>query len=298
MIRDNKLITAMITPFSENGNIDYLTAQKLAIALVKTGSDGILIGGTTGESPTLSDNEKLELFKCVKDAVGGKADIIAGTTDNNTSKSIELSIEAQKIGVDGLLYTVPAYNKPTQQGLIDHFNKIADSVDIPAILYNVPGRTSVNMEASTTTELSNHSNIVGIKEASSDMDQIAKIISNTSSSDFKVWSGNDDETFSIMKLGGHGVVSVASNIVGLQISKMLIAILEGNIESASNKHKNLLPLFEALFWITNPILIKRALNISGFNVGGLRLPMLDSNEFEDRFAKLLSNYEIDIINSK
>tara|TARA_S200000501_G_scaffold317138_1_gene310400 strand:+ start:1132 stop:2028 length:897 start_codon:yes stop_codon:yes gene_type:complete len=297
MITDNKLITAMITPFSENGNVDYITAQKLAIGLMKTGSDGILIGGTTGESPALSDKEKLELFKCVKEAVEGKADIIAGTTDNNTSKSIELSIEAQKVGVDGLLYTVPAYNKPTQQGLIDHFNLIADSVDLPAILYNVPGRTSLNMEAGTTIKLSNHSNIVGIKEASSDMDQIAEIITKTSSSNFRVWSGNDDETYSIMNLGGHGVVSVASNIVGLQISKMMLMMSDGNIESASNEHKNLLPLFEALFWITNPILIKRALNISGFNVGGLRLPMLDNNEFNEKFSKLLSNYEIDITNA-
>ena len=232
MITDNKLITAMITPFSENGNVDYITAQKLAIGLMKTGSDGILIGGTTGESPALSDKEKLELFKCVKEAVEGKADIIAGTTDNNTSKSIELSIEAQKVGVDGLLYTVPAYNKPTQQGLIDHFNLIADSVDLPAILYNVPGRTSLNMEAGTTIKLSNHSNIVGIKEASSDMDQIAEIITKTSSSNFRVWSGNDDETYSIMNLGGHGVVSVASNIVGLQISKMMLMMSDGNIESA------------------------------------------------------------------
>tara|TARA_B100000941_G_scaffold271564_1_gene230378 strand:+ start:4349 stop:5245 length:897 start_codon:yes stop_codon:yes gene_type:complete len=294
MIIDNKLITAMITPFSENGNVDYKIAQKLAVALSKTGSDGILIGGTTGESPTLSDKEKLELFKCVKDAVEGRADIIAGTTDNNTFKSIELSIEAQRIGVDGLLFTVPAYNKPTQQGMIDHFNKIADSVDIPAILYNVPGRTSLNMEAETTIKLSDHSNIVGIKEASSDMNQIAEIISNTSSSNFKVWSGNDDETFSIMKLGGHGVVSVASNIVGLQVRKMVLMIIEGDIESASNENINLLPLFEALFWITNPILIKRALNISGFNVGGLRLPMLDNNEFNEKFSKLLRNYEIDI----
>ena len=189
---------------------------------------------------------------------------------------------------------MPAYNKPTQQGMIDHFNKIADSVDIPAILYNVPGRTSLNMEAETTIKLSDHSNIVGIKEASSDMNQIAEIISNTSSSNFKVWSGNDDETFSIMKLGGHGVVSVASNIVGLQVSKMVLMIIEGDIESASNENINLLPLFEALFWITNPILIKRALNISGFNVGGLRLPMLDNNEFNEKFSKLLSNYEIDI----
>jgi len=298
MIAKNKLITAMVTPFMKNGDVDYGAAKELALALSKTGSDGILIGGTTGESPTLSNNEKLELFKSVKEAVNGNADVIAGTTDNNTSESIKLSIEAQKLGVDGLLLTVPSYNKPTQQGLIDHFNMIADSVEIPGILYNVPGRTSLNMEANTTIKLSRHNNIIGIKEASSDFSQITKIITETSGTNFRIWSGNDDETFSIMALGGHGVVSVASNIIGLQISKMIGMILDGNIGSASNLHKDLLPIFEALFWVTNPILIKRALNISGFQVGGLRLPMLDSNQYEAEFSKLLNNYEIDVINPK
>ena len=298
MIAKNKLITAMVTPFAENGDVDYGAAKELALALSKTGSDGILIGGTTGESPTLSNNEKLELFKSVKEAVNGNADVIAGTTDNNTSGSIKLSIEAQKLGVDGLLLTVPAYNKPSQQGLQDHFNRIADSVEIPGILYNVPGRTSLNMDANTTIELSKHENIIGIKEASSDFSQITKIITEASGTNFKIWSGNDDETFSIMALGGNGVVSVASNVIGLQISKMIGMILDRNIESASNQHKNLLPLFEALFWVTNPILIKRALNISGFQVGGLRLPMLDSNQYEAEFSKLLNNYEIDVINPK
>ena len=298
MIAKNKLITAMVTPFTKNGDVDYGAAKELALALSKTGSDGILIGGTTGESPTLSNNEKLELFKSVKEAVNGNADVIAGTTDNNTSGSIKLSIEAQKLGVDGLLLTVPAYNKPSQQGLQDHFNRIADSVEIPGILYNVPGRTSLNMDANTTIELSKHENIIGIKEASSDFSQITKIITEASGTNFKIWSGNDDETFSIMALGGNGVVSVASNVIGLQISKMIGMILDRNIESASNQHKNLLPLFEALFWVTNPILIKRALNISGFQVGGLRLPMLDSNQYEAEFSKLLNNYEIDVINPK
>ena len=294
MLKNDRLITAMITPFKDNGDVDIDTAKKLAIALNKSGSDAILIGGTTGESPTLSDHEKLELFKNVKDAVADNARVIAGTTDNNNLKSIELSLEAQNLGVDGLLLTVPAYNKPTQQGLIHHFNKIADSVNIPCILYNVPGRTSLNMEAETTLKLSLHENIIGIKEASSDLSQITKIISNTSDSDFRVWSGNDDETFSIMALGGFGVVSVASNIIGNQIKTMMGSILEGNIESAANHHKELLPLFQGLFWVTNPILIKRALNISGFNVGGLRLPMVDSKEFENEFSKLISKYDIDV----
>ena len=294
MIEQNKLITAMVTPFNNNGDVDYEASKELAKALVKTGSDGILIGGTTGESPALSNIEKLELFKSVKEAVGNSSDVIAGTTDNNTSESIKLSIEAQKLGVDGLLLTVPAYNKPTQEGLLAHFSKIADSIEIPGILYNVPGRTSLNMDAETTIELSKHENIIGIKEASSDISQITKIITKTSGTNFKIWSGNDDETFSIMALGGHGVVSVASNIVGLQISKMIGAFLDGNIELASKQHKQLLPLFEALFWVTNPILIKRALNISGFDVGGLRLPMIDSNQYYEKFSNLLSEYEMDI----
>ena len=242
----------------------------------------------------MSDEEKLKLFKEVKESVGDNARVIAGTTDNNNSKSIELSIEAQKLGVDALLLTVPAYNKPTQQGLIDHFNKIADSVDIPGILYNVPGRTSLNMTAETTLILSSHENIVGIKEASSDLGQITRIISESSDTDFRVWSGNDDETFSIMALGGFGIVSVASNIVGVQIKRMMGSILEGNIESAADQHKELLPLFQGLFWVTNPILIKRALNISGFNVGGLRLPMKDSGELEEDFSKMISRYDIDV----
>ena len=294
MIEQNKLITAMVTPFNNNGDVDYEASKELAKALVKTGSDGILIGGTTGESPALSNIEKLELFKSVKEAVGDSSDVIAGTTDNNTLESIKLSIEAQKLGVDGLLLTVPAYNKPTQEGLLAHFSKIADSIEIPGILYNVPGRTSLNMDAETTIELSKHENIIGIKEASSDLSQITKIITKTSGANFKIWSGNDDETFSIMALGGHGVVSVASNIVGLQISKMIGAFLDGNIELASKQHKQLLPLFEALFWVTNPILIKRALNISGFDVGGLRLPMIDSDQYYEKFSNLLSEYEMDI----
>ena len=294
MITNDRLITAMITPFQKNGDVDYDAAKRLAIALSKSGSDGILIGGTTGESPTLSDEEKLKLFKEVKESVGDNARVIAGTTDNNNSKSIELSIEAQKLGVDALLLTVPAYNKPTQQGLIDHFNKIADSVDIPGILYNVPGRTSLNMTAETTLILSSHENIVGIKEASSDLGQITRIISESSDTGFRVWSGNDDETFSIMALGGFGIVSVASNIVGVQIKRMMGSILEGNIESAADQHKELLPLFQGLFWVTNPILIKRALNISGFNVGGLRLPMKDNGELEEDFSKMISRYDIDV----
>ena len=201
-----RLITAMVTPFTNNGDVDFERAKEFALALVNTGSDGLLIGGTTGESPSMNEDEKLELFKSVKEAVGDSATVIAGTTDNNTNASIDLSKKAEKLGVDAILLTVPAYNKPTQDGLYKHFVKIADSVSIPGLLYNVPSRTSLNMDTDTTLKLAKIDNIVGVKEASSDPDQITNIISD-SPENFKVWSGNDNETFSIMSTGGHGVVS-------------------------------------------------------------------------------------------
>ena len=291
-----RLLTAMVTPFDQEGNVDFQRASELSKALVKSGSDGLVIGGTTGEAPTLSYDEKLQLFSIVKESVGPEISVIAGTTDNNTQVSIDLSKDAEKLGVDGLLLTVPAYNKPTQEGLYKQFVKIADSVNIPGILYNVPSRTSLNMEAETTLKLSSIENIIGVKEASSDLDQVTEIISNAPEG-FKVWSGNDNETFLIMMLGGYGVVSVASNIIGTQVKSMMGLILEGEIEKASSLHKKLLPLFNALFWVTNPIPIKYALNKKGFPVGDLRLPMVMPDEISDSGVKLdeiLDNYHIDV----
>ena len=259
-----RLITAMVTPFKDNGDVDFDRAKEFALELVRTGSDGLLIGGTTGESPSMSEDEKLKLFKSVKDAVKDTANVIAGTTDNNTIASIDLSKKAERLGVDAILLTVPAYNKPTQEGLYRHFKKISESVSIPGILYNVPSRTSLNMDADTTLRLANIDNIVGVKEASSDPDQITNIISEAPE-DFKVWSGNDNETFSIMSTGGHGVVSVASNIIGSQVKKMMGYILDGQTELAANEHKRLLLFFTSIFWVTNPIPIRYALNRSGFN---------------------------------
>ena len=256
-----RLITAMVTPFTNNGDVDFERAKEFALALVNTGSDGLLIGGTTGESPSMNEDEKLELFKSVKEAVGDSATVIAGTTDNNTYASIDLSKKAEKLGVDAILLTVPAYNKPTQDGLYKHFVKIADSVSIPGLLYNVPSRTSLNMDTDTTLKLAKIDNIVGVKEASSDPDQITNIISD-SPENFKVWSGNDNETFSIMSTGGHGVVSVASNIIGNQVKKLMGFILDGQTELAAKEHKRLLLFFNALFWVTNPIPIRHALNLS------------------------------------
>ena len=294
MTQIGRLLTAMITPFDENGNLDYKQARKLATSLVASGSDGLVIGGTTGESPSMSDDEKIRLFAEVKEAVGDTASVIAGTTDNNHNKSIELSKEAEKVYVDGLLLTVPAYNKTTQEGLFQHFKVISESTSLPGILYNVPGRTSLNMTADTTLRLAQIDNIVGVKEASSDFPQITEII-DQSPDNFMVWSGNDDETFQIMCVGGFGIVSVASNIIGLQIKKMMELILQQNISSAAIEHRRLLPIFKALFWVTNPIPIKYAVNKSGFRAGSPRLPMWPADAgFASKLDPIIDQYDIDL----
>ena len=294
MVKFGRLLTAMITPFDDTGEIDYAQARKLACALVESGTDGLVIGGTTGESPSMSDAEKIRLFAEVKEAVGNTAAVIAGTTDNNHRKSIELSIEAENVGADGLLLTVPAYNKPPQEGLYSHFKAIAESTTLPGLLYNVPSRTSLNMTAETTLNLAKIDNIIGVKEASSDLVQITQII-DKAPSNFKVWSGNDDETFPIMCVGGYGIVSVASNIIGNQIKLMMGMVLEGEIESAAEEHRRLLPIFKALFWVTNPIPIKYAVNRSGFNAGPPRLPMcLPDEAFKKKFDTLMDSYNIDL----
>ena len=289
-----RLLTAMITPFDEDGGIDYPQARKLAKGLTESGTDGLVIGGTTGESPSMSDDEKIRLFAEVKEEVGDSASVIAGTTDNNHAKSIELSQEAEKVGADGLLLTVPAYNKPTQEGLYQNFKAISEATSLPGLLYNVPSRTALNMEAETTLRLAEIDSIVGVKEASSDYVQITNIIDKAPKG-FEVWSGNDDETFPIMCVGGYGVVSVASNLYGNQIKTMMGLILEGNIESAAAAHRKMLPIFKALFWVTNPIPVKYAVNRAGFNAGKNRLPLCDPDDgFIARFNEVMDQYEVDL----
>jgi 4-hydroxy-tetrahydrodipicolinate synthase len=292
-----RLLTAMVTPFNEEGDVDYSRARELAKALLKSGSDGLVIGGTTGEAPAMSDDELLRLFGEVKEAIGEDGAVIAGTTNNNTRGSIALSQAAEKAGVDAVLLTVPAYNKPTMGGLYQHFTAIADSVSIPGILYNVPSRTALNMDASTTLRLADVPNIVGVKEASSDPDQIAYVIKD-SPDGFKVWSGNDNEILSTMALGGYGIVSVAGNIISGQIKKMMRLMLEGDLEAAAAEHFRLLPIFNALFYITNPIPIRYAMNRSGFKVGSARLPMVpDQRElhaFGAKFDPIMDRYIIDL----
>ena len=294
MTEIGRLITAMITPFDNEGNVDYQQARRLANALLDSGSDGLVITGTTGEGPTLSNEEKIRLYGEVKEAIGSRGAVIAGTTDNNTANRIELSKEAEAVGADALLLTVPAYNKPPQEGLYQHFKKIASKTNLPCVLYNVTSRTSLNMTDETTVRLSHIDNIVGIKEAGSDLDQIARIIEG-SRQDFLVWSGNDNETFYIMAMGGYGVVSVAAHLVGNQIKQMMGLLLEGDVERAGAEHRRLLPLFKVLFVESNPIPVKYAVNSLGFNAGEPRLPLVPPQEKTvAELAKVMANYQMDL----
>ena len=289
-----RLITAMVTPFDAEGQVDYEQAKRLAVALLDSGSDGLVVTGTTGEGPALSMDEKARLYGEVKDAIGDRGAVIAGTSDNNTTASIELSKEAERVGADALLLTVPAYNKPPQEGLYRHFKALAECTNLPGMLYNVPSRTSLNMTNETTVRLSGIDNIIGIKEASSDPVQIARVIRDTPD-DFRVWSGNDDETFGIMSMGGFGVVSVAAHLVGNQIKQMMGYTLEGDVEAAGAEHLRLLDIFKGLFIVSNPIPVKYGLNRSGFRVGEPRLPLVPLDEkTAAQLDALLDRYDIDI----
>jgi 4-hydroxy-tetrahydrodipicolinate synthase len=289
-----QLLTAMVTPFNEEGEVDYEQAKRLALALINSGSEGLVVVGTTGESPTLVRAEELRLFSEVKSAVGKRGTVIAGTGSNNTAEALEVTKEAERIGVDACLLVVPYYNKPTQEGLYQHFKAIAQSTSLPCILYNVPSRTITSLSADTTIKLSQIDNIIGVKEASGNLDQIAKIISNTRD-DFLVYSGNDGDTFPIMVLGGYGVISVASHLVGKQLKEMIDCITNGEIDKAASIHRRLLPLINALFILSNPIPLKYALNYIGFNVGKPRLPLTEPDEKSAAIIRdALKNYRIDL----
>ena len=278
MAEIGRLLTAMVTPFDDSGAVDYEQAQQLALALLRSGSDGVVVAGTTGEVPTLSHDEKLGLFKAVKQAVGDAGVVIAGTGNYNTAESEKLGREAEDAGVDGLLLTVPYYNKPTQEGLFRHFEALAKGTHLPCIMYNIPGRTGVNMTAETTARLSRIPNIVGVKEASGNLEQIGQIM-NLSRDGFRVWSGNDSDTLPILSIGGYGVICVVSHLVGLQMREIIDEFLDGKVDSAAAIHRRLLPLMMTLMTAaSNPIPIKYALRQLGWKVGGLRLPLVDPDE--------------------
>jgi len=289
-----RLLTAMVTPFDGKGNVDYKQAKKLALALLDSGSDGLVVGGTTGESPTLSREEKLRLFTEVKSAVGKKGAIIAGTGSYNTKESIELTKEAERIGVDAVLLVVPYYNKPTQQGLKEHFQAIARSTSLPCILYNVPSRTITNLSTETVIELSKIDNIVGLKEANGDFVHTARVLDGVKKS-FMLYSGNDSDTFPMISLGGYGVISVVSHLVGVQIKDMIEKTVSGKTAKAAAIHRNLLPLVNAMFIVSNPIPIKYALNCVGFNAGKPRLPLTPPDDKSAvTIEAVLKKYKIDL----
>jgi 4-hydroxy-tetrahydrodipicolinate synthase len=292
-----RLLTAMVTPFDDGGKLDYKRAKRLALALLDSGSDGVLVAGTTGESPTLSRDEKLRLLAEVKSAVGDRGVVVVGTGSYNTAESAELTKEAERAGADAILLVVPYYNKPTQEGLYQHFRTIASCTALPCILYNVPSRTVVNLSAETAVRLSQIDNIVGIKEASGNLDQVAEIIEGTSE-DFLVYSGNDGDILPILALGGYGVISVASHLVGLQIRDMIEKFVVGETRKAADIHRRLLSLVNMLFIISNPIPVKYALNHVGFPVGKPRLPLTEPDEKSAAFIRgTLSNYHIDLSTS-
>lgn len=293
MKKFGRLLTAMVTPFNARGQVDYAQAKKLAKALLASGSDGLVVCGTTGESPTLSAEEKLRLFSEIR-SVDKKATIVAGTGSYDTKGSIELTREAEKTGADACLLVVPYYNKPTQEGLYQHFKAISTKTKLPCIVYNVPGRTGTNMVADTTIRLSKIDNIVGVKEASADLTQVARIVDGTSAN-FMVYSGNDADTFPIMGLGGYGVIGVITHLVGKQYKKMIDSFIAGKVTEAAKLHRSFLPLVNAMFLIGNPMPIKYALNYTGFRVGKPRLPLTEPDEkVRAAIESILKEYKIDL----
>jgi len=280
----------MVTPFDQNLEVGYAKAKELAQYLSAHGSEGIVVCGTTGESPVLSDEEKIKMFSSVKEAVGEKCSVWANTGTYNTKHSIELSQAAEKTGADGIMLITPYYNRPDQEGLYQHFKKIAEKVSLPIMLYNVPGRTGVNLLPNTTARLAQIENIVSIKEACGNLDQISYLRTIVPES-FTVYSGDDSLTLPMLSVGGWGIVSVVSHIVGDELSKMIYAYVKGNIAEAAELHLKLYPIFKGMFVTSNPVPVKEALNLMGLDVGGLRPPLVAASENDKTFIKnLLQNF--------
>lgn len=279
MINFGKVSTAMITPFDHEGNIDFPQTTKLVNHLIENGTDSLVVAGTTGESPTLSSEEKLALFRHVVEVVDGRIPVIAGTGSNNTYASIELTKEAEKTGVDAVMLVAPYYNKPNQEGLYQHFKAIAESTALPVMLYNVPGRAVTKIAAETVIRLSKLSNVVAVKEASGDLDAMTEIIANTDD-DFALYSGDDALTLPVLAIGGNGIVSVASHIIGNEMQEMIKAFEDGERKKAAKAHQRLLPVMNALFAAPSPTPVKAALQLRGLDTGFVRLPLVPLSQQE------------------
>jgi 4-hydroxy-tetrahydrodipicolinate synthase len=268
----------MVTALHEDGSVNYEGTAELAEYLIENGSDGLVVSGTTGESPTLTDDEKVELFRVVVDAVGGRATVVAGTGSNDTAHSVELTARATEAGVDGVLAVTPYYNKPPVAGVIAHFAAIAAATDKPVVLYNIPGRCITNVEPETLAELGEIDNIIAVKQANPDLEQTRRL---TELSDMGIYAGNDDMVFPLLQLGGWGGICVASHLAGPQMKRMVELYRAGRIDESRAIDEQLASLYEAIFIATNPIPIKAALNMLGHNVGGLRLPLVPATEAEE-----------------
>lgn len=275
-----RIITAMITPFKQDGSLDLEGVKTLARNLMQSGSDSLVIGGTTGESPTLTREEKLALFRASKEAVGERCMILAGTGSNTTSASVELTREAEQCGVDGIMLVVPYYNKPSQEGLYRHFAACAGATQLPVMLYNIPGRTGINLLPETVARLAQVKNIVALKEASGSMDQMSEI-RRLVPDDFRLYSGDDSLTLPLVSVGAYGVVSVASHLVGEQLQQMVADLVGGSYIQARDTHLRLFPLFKALFLAPNPVPIKAALKHLGLPSGPPRLPLVELTKKEE-----------------
>lgn len=282
----------MVTPFKDDLSVDYAMAQELADHLVQNGSQGLVITGTTGESPTLTMAESAELYRLVKEAVTDRAYVIAGSGSNATHEAIHLTKAAEKAGADASLQVAPYYNKPSQEGFYQHFKSIAEQTSLPLIIYNIPGRTGKNVDAATIIRLSEMKNIAGVKEASGNLEQVAQIVKDTPD-DFLTYSGDDFLTLPLIALGGDGVISVASHLVGNDILDMIESYEKGEIRRALKLHQRLMPLFKVLFINSNPIPVKAALNLVGKAVGSLRLPLVEATAPEkDQIRKVLEHLEL------
>lgn len=284
-LKNSHIMTAMVTPFGKDGNVDYELLKKLIDHLLSTGTDGILVSGTTGEGPTLTEEEKIELIEKTVEYVAGRVPVVAGTGSNNTKATIEYTNKVAKIdGVDAALIVVPYYNKPDQAGMIAHFTAVADNVDLPIVMYNIPGRTGVTMEVKTIAELSKHQNIIGIKDCTGIVN-MAEIVANTPD-DFLAFTGEDADALAARNVGAQGVISVASHLFGKEISQMYAANSKGDNEIAGELMRDLTPKMKALFSHPSPSPVKAALNHVGIEVGGCRLPIL---ALDDAQASVLFN---------
>lgn len=279
-----RILTAMVTPMNEALEVDYQEAVRLAQYLIDHGSDGVVVCGTTGESPTVTDKEKIELFKAVKGALGTKATVIAGIGSNSTNSSISLARMAATTGVDGLMAVVPYYNKPSQEGMFQHFKAIAEATHLPLMLYNVPGRTSANLLPETVKRLAYIPNIVSLKEAAGSIDQVSEL-KRLLPPDFEVYSGDDSMTLPMLALGCSGIISVAAHIVGDEMKAMVDAWFAGNTALATKWHLELFPVFKGIFVTSNPVPVKALMNMIGIKAGGVRLPLVEAKPEEIKFLK-------------